>query len=531
MRTRYAAVAALALFAPVVWAVGGPTAATGGAALVQVGTLTAGVHRGSCADLDPVPVAALGEIGAWATPSPPAIPVRYVETRLDQPLTDLVTGPHAVAISLGNDVDALLACGNLGSTAEGDQVALGLPEQNGSGISGIAWFTAGEAGTLASVMVLEGLDDPTALPAPPPPDAPLGVGLFAGTCDALAPEPSLVLAAAAPWAVPRVEPPAEPALLSFTDLPRPLSDLVATPHALVVGLGGAAGPPVACGDLGGEVQGGTLGVGLREQNGSAITGFAWLNGEGPTTPISVVVAQGLDDEPVVAVATPVAASPAATPLGPDRGTPVPAAATPVAGDATPVASSVGSPAAIGSPAPAETPSLVAPTPAAATATPPPTTPTGESAYVSEQFGYAVDWEPPWQLVAPPSVNEGNDYLALTNGPSYLDFFGAATDWTAPECIDALYEEWLLQRPGLRLVTPHTGVDADLYLRTDERAIEVWDVSLTDDAGRTQQLTTYAQCLVLDPGRSVLLTTHEAPRDAYPTEAARREEVYGNVRLP
>ena len=153
----------------------------------------------------------------------------------------------------------------------------------------------------------------------------------------------------------------------------------------------------------------------------------------------------------------------------------------------------------------------------------------QTLYPSEEFGYSVEFEDPW-TVASTDVQPGLDVLVLDSGGSVLDFIGARRPWTAPQCIDQLYDTWLRGRPNLRSVTPHTGIDAGAYLRTEAEAVEVWDVTFADGAGGVLEETIYARCLVLEPG-AVLLTTQEAPRATYPVEAALREAVYDGLTLP
>ena len=51
------------------------------------------------------------------------------------------------------------------------------------------------------------------------------------------------------------------------------------------------------------------------------------------------------------------------------------------------------------------------------------------------------------------------------------------------------------------------------------------------AAATAAVTFYANCLVLQPGQAVFLTTHEAPQDEYAAQADLREQLYSNLSLP
>lgn len=78
------------------------------------------------------------------------------------PLDDLFATPHAiVVIAAGGAPTPTLACGDLGSVADEDGIAvIGLAAVDGSGLAGIAYLTtdpANPAQTLASIFLAEGL--------------------------------------------------------------------------------------------------------------------------------------------------------------------------------------------------------------------------------------------------------------------------------------------------------------------------------------------------------------------------------------
>jgi hypothetical protein len=189
-------------------------------------------------------------------------------------------------------------------------------------------------------------------------------------------------------------------LLSYTEAPVALTDLLAAPHALLATLGGDVDAALACGDLDASDQDGALSVELREQNDSGFTGAALLTSAGETSRITVVLAETPPAPPITPSPTPpetpgLDATAAA-------GTPEPASATPIL-DGTPVA---------GTPTTGEAPS---------------------SPYTSELFGYAIAFDPSWQVVHGPEVDATSDYIVLSNGTSFVDFLGLAEDWTAPTC--------------------------------------------------------------------------------------------------
>ena len=90
---------------------------------------------------------------------------------------------------------------------------------------------------------------------------------------------------------------------------------------------------------------------------------------------------------------------------------------------------------------------------------------------------------------------------------------------------------MLTRPGLHSVVPHVGRDSGAAISTPEQAIEAWDITYINEAGQPVAVTFYANCLVLQPGQAVFLTTHEAPRDEYAAQAELREQLYSGVSLP
>lgn len=95
---------------------------------------------------------------------------------------------------------------------------------------------------------------------------------------------------------------------STTNVPLALADILAADHAINVHLS-PENPEVyvACGAIGGEPDAnGDLFIGLREQNGSGISGIAWLhdNGDGASTTVTVMIASQLTEGSGGAGATP-----------------------------------------------------------------------------------------------------------------------------------------------------------------------------------------------------------------------------------
>ena len=116
----------------------------------------------------------------------------------------------------------------------------------------------------------------------------LAVAIHAGTCAEPIAEPVHDLGAALPYGADeesgelegevRGTAPTEPVLRAEGTIGATYGDLLDAPHALAVHEGGqAAGPMLACGDLGGLVDEGRLAVGLRPVGGSGLAGVALLD--------------------------------------------------------------------------------------------------------------------------------------------------------------------------------------------------------------------------------------------------------------
>jgi hypothetical protein len=337
----------------------------------------------------------------------------------------------------------------------------------------------------------------------------LRVGIFAGTCANPEQVAEINLNALAPM---DQATDANTPLASYTEAPVALTELLAAPHAIVASVGGDVDAAVSCGALAGG-RTGSLTVNLSEANDSGFTGVALLTAAGEVTQITVVLSE-ISQLPSLA-------TPPAFP-----GTQEPSGGTPV-GRQSPT---VGTPTAARTPAiiPVRTPPA-AQTPPALTPSPSPGKEEG-AVYTSEQFGYAIAYGSPWQVSKGPEVDATSDYIQFSNGTSLIDFLGLAADMTAPVCMDRLYDS-IRQLPGLHSIVSRPSTNTETLTTTPERAIEAWDVSFRDEAGQVTESTVYAQCLVLQPGKSVLVTTHEAPRDQYAAEATLREAFFAGVTLP
>lgn len=120
------------------------------AASQLVGDRPVAIHAGTCGDLDARPRLELNALVAKrgeAEGPDAATPAEASFTTLDVSITDLLASDHAVAVQSSGDARgaegtaSLAACGEIGGVrAEAGALAVGLREQNGSGVEGIAYL-------------------------------------------------------------------------------------------------------------------------------------------------------------------------------------------------------------------------------------------------------------------------------------------------------------------------------------------------------------------------------------------------------
>ena len=131
------------------------------------------VHAGTCGELDPNPAFPLTDVTAVPPGEPAsapegaltAIPVEQSVTELEVSLADLLADPHAINVHESSDnIERYIACGDIGGAVypsaggEGEVLAIGLREQNGSGYSGIAWLQGNaDGGTTVSIFLARDL--------------------------------------------------------------------------------------------------------------------------------------------------------------------------------------------------------------------------------------------------------------------------------------------------------------------------------------------------------------------------------------
>ncbi len=143
---------------------------------------------------------------------------------------------------------------------------------------------------------------PTSVPLPTvAPAAGRPAGIYAGTCDAIGGEPNALLTGVTkPRGTHRGSDLATEAEASFTSVEMPLPALLADEFAIAVLRSQTNHTIVVCGEIGGRARpDGSYVIGLREQNGSAFEGIAFLAAS-PTNPnvtnVSVFIASKLAGE-------------------------------------------------------------------------------------------------------------------------------------------------------------------------------------------------------------------------------------------
>jgi copper chaperone CopZ len=147
------------------------------------------------------------------------------------------------------------------------------------------------AATTLPVVAQEGTPGEEALVAHHP------AHLHQGTCGQMDQQPAYTLNELAMSLSSMEQAPAIPVMASVTTVEASLTDLLAHPYALDVHeareIALADQGPLACGDLGGQVLGDTLAFGLREQQGSGLSGVAVVKAAGNQTMITLYLAHGL----------------------------------------------------------------------------------------------------------------------------------------------------------------------------------------------------------------------------------------------
>jgi copper chaperone CopZ len=121
------------------------------------------IHAGSCGSLDAGVRFSLSDVTTGMTKDAPlgsdaAVPVEIGVTTLDATLTDILAGQYAIDVHESTQQpDHSVACGEIGGRSVGNELAVGLKEQDGSGYAGIAWLRADGDETTVTVFLAQGL--------------------------------------------------------------------------------------------------------------------------------------------------------------------------------------------------------------------------------------------------------------------------------------------------------------------------------------------------------------------------------------
>ena len=136
------------------------------------------VHSGTCDELDPNPAFPLDDVTAPADAetegAETAVPVETSETTIGVALSDLLADDYAINVhESAENSGNYIACGDIGGAVtegddgEGDELAVGLREQNGSGYAGVAWLQeSADGGTTVTLFLARDLtEEDAATPA------------------------------------------------------------------------------------------------------------------------------------------------------------------------------------------------------------------------------------------------------------------------------------------------------------------------------------------------------------------------------
>jgi hypothetical protein len=152
LRPRLAAFTALAILLALGFGFGATQAQDAADAVV---TRPAHIHVGTCAELDPNPIAPLRDVapvgynvedGAYDDDQAPEVrgaldapTVLYSESEGDVSWDDVLGTSHAINVHESNEnIQTYIACGDIGGPVKDDKVYVALQPQNDSGFFGIA---------------------------------------------------------------------------------------------------------------------------------------------------------------------------------------------------------------------------------------------------------------------------------------------------------------------------------------------------------------------------------------------------------
>jgi len=134
------------------------------------------IHEGTCAELNPTPLAPLTDITERmpeedAEDTDPrgvltATTVLYSETEVELALDDILAASHAINVHESQEnAQNYIACGDIGGIVVADQMLVGIQQLNDSGFSGVAVLESNDDKTTVKVYLVEPAEGPAATPA------------------------------------------------------------------------------------------------------------------------------------------------------------------------------------------------------------------------------------------------------------------------------------------------------------------------------------------------------------------------------
>jgi hypothetical protein len=134
------------------------------------------IHEGTCEALGPVAFRLNGVGGSVdlegapiATPTAVNVPAAHEivlsETLIEAPLTDILSGEHAVMVYESDEEMTAITCGNVGGAMLGETLVTALEESGLPGHVGLALFRPEGEGTVVSLYLAHGLAGLTAASA------------------------------------------------------------------------------------------------------------------------------------------------------------------------------------------------------------------------------------------------------------------------------------------------------------------------------------------------------------------------------
>jgi hypothetical protein len=139
----------------------------------------------------------------------------------------------------------------------------------------------------------------------------------------------------------------------------------------------------------------------------------------------------------------------------------------------------------------------------------------ENAFQSEFYALNFSWSADWELVESGSPADGQDYVALTNGVSYLYVQTYEFDGDPAECVQATVEQYLGD-PAYDNMEPAVDEDGNEISGSRTGFMDAFDAFVADyDSGDGEpvRMATYISCWMVHIGPDAVgrfvLTTPEA----------------------